>query len=400
LASGNNKCRLALEDGHVFIGQSIGAKGVAGGEVVFLTAMTGYQEALTDPSYTGQILTMTYPLIGNYGINAEDVESRSTQAQVAGFVIKELSPIVSNLRASMGLHEYLELAGVVGLSGIDTRALTRRLRIGGACNGVISTEDCSDKQLVERAAALPSMSGTNLVCRVAPREGYVWSDGFASPFAQVRRKCEGKTLNVVAIDCGMKVNILRNLVESGCNVRVVGSGAAAEEILASRPDGVFVSNGPGDPSAVTDTIECLKKLSGKVPIFGICLGHQLLTLALGGRTYKLKFGHRGVNQPVRNEATGKVEITSQNHGFAADEGSLTAVGAKITHISLNDMTVEGFSHPDKAIFSVQYHPEASAGPHDASYLFDCFRSMMETGCAPSAQDMHEAQLRLAGVHEQ
>lgn len=389
------KCRLALADGHVFIGEHFGAQGSVGGEVVFCTSMTGYQEALTDPSYTGQILTMTYTLVGNYGVNSEDVESRDGGVQVAGFVVKELSPCVSNFRSSEGLGEYLQSAGVIGLCGVDTRALTRLLRISGSCNGVISTDDCSDAQLVERAQAAPPMKGLDLVSGVSPRNAYRWCDGYASPFAQAHRTSTGRVFNVVAIDCGAKVNILRNLVESGCDVQVVPAQTPAEEILSMKPDGVFVSNGPGDPEAVKDTIKTLSALVGRIPVFGICLGHQLLTWALGGRTYKLKFGHRGSNQPVRNEATGKVEITSQNHGFAADTDSLRAVGAVVTHVNLNDNTVEGFTHSDKAVFSVQYHPEASPGPHDATYLFECFRGMMDTGRAPSAEDMHAAQESLA-----
>jgi len=259
----------------------------------------------------------------------------------------------------------------------------------------MSTEVLDDKKLVARAAALPSMAGSDFVKDVTPAKPYDWAEGYNSEFSQAHREHGKRVFDVVAIDCGAKMNILRNLVECGCRVSVVPAGASAAEILARKPDGVFVSNGPGDPAAVTYTIETLRGLLGRLPIFGICLGHQLLTWALGGKTYKLKFGHRGCNQPVRNEATGKVEITSQNHGFAADEKSLVAAGANVTHINLNDKTVEGFTHLDKAVFSVQYHPEASPGPHDATYLFDCFRAMMETGKAPSAEDMHTAQKALA-----
>jgi len=391
-------CRLALADGLVFTGRSFGADGAGEGEVVFNTSMSGYQEVLTDPSYRGQIVTMTYPLIGNYGVNDEDVEAYNRRVQVAGFVIKELSPAVSNFRADRSLHDYLAAEGIMGITDVDTRALTRHIRTAGATNGVMSTEIDDDAQLVRRAAAMPSMKGMDLVPRVTPDNAYDWPEGYASRFAQAHREHGAKVYNVVAVDCGAKINILRNLVECGCKVRVVPATASAEEILAAKPDGVFVSNGPGDPEAVTYTIAMLKDLIGKTPIFGICLGHQLLTWALGGWTYKLKFGHRGVNQPVRNQATGKVEITSQNHGFAAERESLEATGATITHINLNDDTIEGFTHLDKAVFSVQYHPEASPGPHDATYLFDCFRDMMETGAAPNAEQMHTAQEKLAAAH--
>jgi carbamoyl-phosphate synthase small subunit len=388
-------CKLALEDGLVFTGTSFGAEGTAQGEVVFNTSMTGYQEALTDPSYAGQVLTMTYPLVGNYGVNIEDVESHNRRIQVAGFVIKELSPIVSNFRASRSLHDYLLASNVMGLSGIDTRSLTRHLRVQGAMNGVMSTELLDDAALVARAKAVPSMKGMDLVPLVTPKEAYDWPEGYSSAFAQAHRDHGKRVFRVVAIDCGAKVNILRNLVECGCQVHVVPATASAEQILERKPEGLFLSNGPGDPEAVTYTIATLQELIGRLPVFGICLGHQLLTWALGGRTFKLKFGHRGANQPVRNQATGKVEITSQNHGFSADEASLVKSGAAVTHVNLNDQTVEGFTHADKALFSVQYHPEASPGPHDATYLFDCFRDMMETGRAPTAEQMHQAQQRLA-----
>jgi len=388
-------CKLALEDGLVFTGESFGAEGTTQGEVVFCTSMTGYQEALTDPSYAGQILTMTYPLIGNYGVNAEDVESHDRKVQVRAFVIKELSATVSNFRAARSLDDYLRAEGVMGISGVDTRALTKHLRTAGSKNGVISTEVGDDAELVRMAKAVPPMAGMDLVPLVTPKAAYDWPEGYSSRFAQAHRGHGGRIFNVVAIDCGAKMNILRNLVECGCRVRVVPAAAPAEEILELKPDGVFISNGPGDPAAVTYAIETIRKLVGQVPIFGICLGHQMLALALGARTYKLKFGHRGANQPVRNVATGKVEITSQNHGFAVDEKSLQSTGAPVTHVNLNDGTVEGFTHADKALFSVQYHPEASPGPHDATYLFDCFRDMMETLKAPTGQQMHAAQERLA-----
>jgi carbamoyl-phosphate synthase small subunit len=388
-------CKLALEDGFVFTGEAFGAEGTAEGEVVFNTGMTGYQEVLTDPSYAGQIVVMTYPLIGNYGVNLEDIESRDGRVQVRGFVVKELSPVASSFRAGGSLDECLSGAGILGLEGIDTRALTRHIRLAGAMNGVMSTKVLDDAELVRRAAALPSMAGMDYVKVVTPGEAYDWPEGYGSDFAQAHRDHGEKVYDVVAIDCGAKMNILRNLVECGCRVHVLPATASALDILDRKPDGVFVSNGPGDPAAVTCTIEALRGLIGKVPLFGICLGHQMLGLALGAETYKLKFGHHGCNHPVRNQATGKVEITSQNHGFAVDERSLEATGSTITHINLNDGTVEGFRHGDKALFSVQYHPEASPGPHDATYLFDCFRSMMETGSAPTAQQMHAAQQRLA-----
>lgn len=388
-------CKLALADGWVFTGTAFGAEGTTGGEVVFNTGMSGYQEVLTDPSYWGQIVTMTYPEMGNYGINDEDVEARTGRVQVAGFAVKEVSPRVSNFRATRSLHEYLAENGVTGIAGIDTRALTRHIRTAGAVNGVISTEVLDDAELVGRAQQVPPMLGLDLVCRVSPPADYAWADGYSSAFAQGHRDHGEKVFNVVALDCGAKVNILRNLVECGCNVHVLPSASSAEAILDRKPDGLFVSNGPGDPDAVAETIENLRKLIGQVPIFGICLGHQLLTHAVGGKTYKLKFGHRGSNQPVRNEATGKVEITSQNHGFVADGDSLASAGAQVTHVNLNDQTVEGFTHLSEAVFSVQYHPEASPGPHDATYLFDCFRDMMETGQAPTAEQMHAAQEELA-----
>lgn len=393
--SAQKPCKLALQDGFVLTGTAFGAVGETDGEVVFNTGMSGYQEVLTDPSYAGQIVTMTYPQIGNYGICPEDVESYSRTVQVRGFIVKELSVVDSSFRSGQKLEDYLAAEGICGIAGVDTRALTRHIRQAGAMNGILSSECLDAVELVRRAQKLPSMAGADFVKCVTPETSYAWADGYESEFAQGHREHGEKIFKVVAIDCGAKMNILRNLVECGCEVQVVPAGATAEAILEYQPDGVFVSNGPGDPEAVTYTIETLKGLVGKVPIFGICLGHQLLTWALGGKTYKLKFGHRGCNQPVRNEATGKVEITSQNHGFAADGDSLRNVGAVVSHINLNDDTVEGFTHPNEAIFSVQYHPEASPGPHDATYLFDCFRAMMASGTAPTPEEMHAAQEKLA-----
>ncbi len=386
-------CKLALEDGTVFTGQSFGADGTREGEVCFNTSMAGYQEILTDPSYAGQIVTMTYPQIGNYGVTEEDVESDSPK--VEGFVIKELARRRSNFRATGALEDYLCCHGIPGIEGVDTRAITRRLRIQGAMKGAISTEILDDAELVSRARGWVGLVGEDMVKVVAPTREFAWDRGFESEFAMAGRLKRG-TFDVVAIDCGMKHNILRNLVEIGCRVHVLPPTAAAKAVLERKPTGVFVSNGPGDPAAVGYAIDLLKGLVGKVPVFGICLGHQLLSLALGATTYKLKFGHRGGNQPVINLATRRVEITAQNHGFAVDVDSLRKVGGVPTHENLNDQTLEGFSHRDLPIFSVQYHPEASPGPHDATYLFDCFADMMLTGQAPTARQMADAQARLEG----
>ncbi|HOJ72522.1 MAG TPA: glutamine-hydrolyzing carbamoyl-phosphate synthase small subunit [Phycisphaerae bacterium] len=386
-------CKLALEDGTVYTGEAFGAEGTHDGEVCFNTSLTGYQEILTDPSYAGQIVTMTYPLIGNYGVSDEDIES--ARPQVEGFVVKELARRRSNFRATGSLEEYLKHYGVVGIEGVDTRAITRKLRIQGALRGSISTEILDDAALVERARAWPGLVGQDMVQRVAPDKPFEWTKGFETSFDPAPRRREAR-FHVVAIDCGMKRNILRNLVEAGCRVSVVPGRSTAADILAYRPDGVFVSNGPGDPEPLSYAIEALRGLIGKAPIFGICLGHQLLGLALGAKTYKLKFGHRGGNQPVMNLATRRVEITSQNHGFAVDTASLERVGGTPTHMNLNDQTLEGFMHRDLPIFSVQYHPEASPGPHDATYLFDCFVDMMRSGKAPTAEEMAAAQARLEG----
>ena len=366
--------KLALEDGTVFTGRAFGAPGTSEGEVVFNTSMTGYQEILTDPSYKGQIVTMTYPLIGNYGINRQDVESR--QPHVAGFVIKELSPVYSNYRADMSLDAYLRQNHILGIEGIDTRALTRMLRIGGAMRGVLSTEILDDEQLVAKARHGAQMAGADWVQAVKPSGASEWTqDQGEWSLGKVER---GDGLHVVAIDCGAKDNILRNLVQRGVKVTVLPPETSTAEILKHRPDGLFVSNGPGDPAVLDYAMIPIQGAIGKVPIFGICLGHQLLGRAIGATTFKLKFGHRGGNQPVKNLDTGRVEITSQNHGFAVDRASLEKCGGIVTHINLNDDTVEGFRHKDLPVFSVQYHPEASPGPHDAAYLFDAFIEMMKT----------------------
>ncbi len=386
-------CKLALEDGTVFTGQAFGARGTHTGEACFNTSLMGYQEILTDPSYAGQIVTMTYPQIGNYGVSDEDQESRGPQ--VEGFVIKELSRRRSNFRSTAALEEYLAKHDVVGIEGVDTRAITRKLRIDGAMRAAISTEIHDDAELVAKARAWSGLVGVDMVRQVSPSDSFSWSEGFSSAFSMPHRDTDAG-FHVVAIDCGMKHNIRRHLVESGCRLTVVPSAASAEDILEHKPDGVFISNGPGDPEPVTYTIKTLRDLRGKVPMFGICLGHQLLSLALGAESYKLKFGHRGGNQPVMNLATRRVEITSQNHGFAIETKSLEKVGGIPTHVNLNDQTLEGFTYREEPIFSVQYHPEASPGPHDATYLFDCFIAMMRSGSAPTAEAMAEAQARLEG----
>lgn len=368
------KAVLALADGTVFEGDGFGAAAEAGGELVFNTSMTGYQEILTDPSYCGQLVCMTYPEIGNVGVNDEDVESH--RPWVEGFIVREYWEMPSNWRARSSLGDYLRRHGIPGIHGIDTRALVRHIRDRGAQNAVLSTIDTNHRRLIEKARALPPMVGQDLVQRVTCTEEYDWNESTWS-WPEGYTRAEAERPFVVAYDFGIKRNILRNLVAAGCRVRVVPATTPAQRVLAMKPDGVFLSNGPGDPDVGTYAA-IVKELVGQVPIFGICLGHQILALALGGKTYKLKFGHHGGNQPVKDLLTGKVEITAQNHGFAVDVDSLRGV-AELTHINLNDHTVEGLAHSRLPIFSVQYHPEASPGPHDATYLFHRFVQSMRAG---------------------
>ncbi len=364
---------LALADGRVFRGEACGAAGEGAGEVVFNTAMTGYQEILTDPSYRGQIVCMTYPLIGNYGINPEDVESR--RPWVNGFIVKEACPFPSNWRGRRTLDDYMKEHDIVGIQGIDTRALTRHLRDLGAQEGIISTVEVDPSRLVERARRLPGLVGRDLVSEVTVAEPQGWSQGewdlkrgYIAP--------PPPRFSVVALDSGIKQNILRCLAGLGCAVEILPAGTPAAAVLERKPDGVFLSNGPGDPEAVPYLIETVRGLIGKAPIFGICLGNQILGLAFGGSTYKLKFGHNGANHPVQDLFTGRVEITAQNHGFAVDPKSVAKLGLEETHVNLNDGTSEGMRHRELPVFSVQYHPEASPGPHDAHYLFTRFVDMM------------------------
>jgi carbamoyl-phosphate synthase small subunit len=360
------KAILMLEDGFALEGRGFGAEGEAAGEVVFNTAMTGYQEILTDPSYKGQIVTMTYPLIGNYGVNSDDVESAKPWAE--GFVIKECSNIMSNWRATMPLDEYLAKNKIVGIEGVDTRALTRRLRLSGAMRGIISTQDFNRESLLKKTQASPQMAGRDLIKTVMCKQPYDWP---LVPAAGAK-----KDFFVIAMDFGVKLNSLRFLDRAGCRVRVVPATTLAKEILEQKPDGIFISNGPGDPAVLGYAIEEIKKMLGVVPVFGICLGHQLLGQALGGKTYKLKFGHHGGNHPVMDLETRKVEITSQNHGFCVDMDSIKDKSVILTHVNLYDKTAEGLRHKKWPAFSVQYHPEAGPGPHDSGYLFDRFIEMM------------------------
>jgi carbamoyl-phosphate synthase small subunit len=369
------KAILALADGRYFTGRAFGAPGEVSGEVVFNTSMAGYQEILTDPSYRGEIVTMTYPQIGNYGINPEDVESR--QPFLSAFVVKESCPFPSNWRSEQSLDHYLKQQGIVGIEGIDTRALVKHIRDHGAQVGVVSSLDVEPESLIEKARRAPGLIGRDLVREVSCTEPYAWNQGIwqlETGYPDISRQIH--PLKIVAYDFGIKHNILRNLTSAGCDVTVVPSTTSAAEVMRLAPDGVFLSNGPGDPEPIGYAQEAIRQLLGKIPLFGICLGHQLLAIALGGKTYKLKFGHRGGNQPVLDKATGRVEITAQNHGFAVDPASL-GPDVEISHINLNDQTVEGISHKKLPAFSVQYHPEASPGPHDAHYLFDRFICMIK-----------------------
>ena len=364
--------KLALADGTVYTGRAFGASTLIAGEVVFNTSMAGYQEVLTDPSYRGQIVTMTYPLIGNTGTTDEDLESIGVQ--VRGFVVRELTRIPSNFRSRESLDDFLKRANVPGIEGIDTRALVRKLRVRGSMPGVLSTRGETDAELVELARATPVMTGQDLVRDAVPKSSFTWDTGFGA-FAEHVLPEQPREKHVVAIDYGAKWNIWRSLTQSGCRVTVVPGTATAEEVQSHKPDGIFLSNGPGDPAALDYAVAEVKKLIGPTPLFGICLGHQLLGLALGGSTFKLPFGHRGANHPVLDRRTGKVEVTTQNHGFAVDANSLPA-SAEVTHLSLNDGTLEGIRHREYPAFSVQYHPEAAAGPHDSSHLFTAFRESM------------------------
>jgi len=372
------KAILALEDGRVWHGQGFGAESEVVGEVVFNTSMTGYQEILTDPSYCGQIVTMTYPLIGNYGVNNEDIESRKIFAE--GLIVRELSRTYSNWRAGESLDEYLKAAGVPGIYDIDTRSLVRHIRERGSMRGCLSTRETDEQAVVTRARSAPEMIGADLASVVTCSEAYEWTDAqktaYGSP-SMLHPNFEGAPcFHVVAYDFGLKHNSLRNMASLGCRVTVVPAQTSAEDVISLKPDGIWLSNGPGDPEPLTGVVENLKKLMQRYPVFGICLGHQLMGLALGGRTYKLPFGHHGGNQPVKDLTTGRVEITAQNHGFAVDADSLPS-DCEITHINLNDNTVEGLRHRSLPLYSVQYHPEAGPGPHDPTYLFDKFVQTME-----------------------
>ena len=367
---------LALEDGRIFRGKGYGAKAECYGEVVFNTSLTGYQEIFTDPSYAGQIVVLTNPQIGNYGTNPEDNEA--VRPFIEGLVVREFSPISSNWRSQQAADEYLERFNIPVIADIDSRALVRHLRTHGVMRGVISLIESDTEKLVAKARSIPKMDGTDLARVVSTKQRYSWNQGPVVTYAaqQTKELDPESALNVVAYDYGIKQNILRMLVDQGCNVTVVPAETSAEDVLALKPDGVFLSNGPGDPEPVTYAQQNIRKLAGKTPIFGICLGHQLVGLALGGKTYKLKFGHHGGNHPVRQERTGKIEITAHNHNFAVDPDSLKQSEVEMTHFDLNDGTLEGLRHRTMPLFTVQYHPEASPGPHDSHYLFGDFVKMM------------------------
>ncbi len=361
------KAKLVLEDGTIWEGSCFGATGESYGEIVFNTSMAGYQEILTDPSYKGQIVAMTYPLIGNYGINSEDVESR--KPFVEGFIVKEYSRIASNWRSQKSLDEYLKENNIIGIEGIDTRALTKHIRLKGAMRAVISTKDLNEDSLIKKAKESPGLIGKDLVKDVTSKKLQVWNE-------------KGK-YKVIVLDCGVKFNILRELANNDCKVTFLPAKTDAKTILGLKPDGLLLSNGPGDPEGVPYVVETVKELLGKLPIFGICLGQQMLGLALGGKTYKLKFGHHGANHPVKDLKTGKIYITVQNHGFCVDMDSLKKEDIEITHVNLNDNTLEGFKHKKFPVFCVQFHPEASPGPHDAQYLFGEFVNLMQKTKAKS-----------------
>lgn len=375
------KALLALEDGRFFECRSFTGQGEATGEVVFNTSMTGYQEVLTDPSYRGQMVTMTYPLVGNYGVNPDDIESN--RIQVAAFLIKEYQPRPSNFRATATLADYLKSQGILGIEQLDTRALTRHIRNSGAMRAMVSTADLDPASLVERANRIPTMAGQDLTPSVTTDTAYYWFNGRPeflqkeTPLDRSVWRRRNRKRSVLVFDFGIKYNILRCLESEGFEIVVVPAATGAGTVHAMSPDGIFLSNGPGDPEPVTDAIATIRQLLGFRPMFGICLGHQLLGLALGAKTFKLKFGHRGANQPVKNLLTGRIEITSQNHGFAVDLDSIRGHDVEITHINLNDNTLEGFRHLTYPVFAVQYHPEASPGPHDARYLFDRFKDLMD-----------------------
>lgn len=368
--------KLALEDGTVYQGISIGVAGEIDGEVVFNTSMTGYQEIMTDPSYRGQIVTMTYPMIGNYGVNDQDIESAIPQ--VSGFIVREASRMKSNFRSQHSFQEYLAAHNVKAIAGIDTRALVRRIRTKGAMKGVLSTTDLDEVSLIAKAKSSPGLVGRDIVREVVPSQHRNWDEqlhSLAKSLDQPVNKASQSKPKIVCLDFGMKWNIARHLAERGNEVRILPGTATAKEVMKENPDGIFLSNGPGDPEPLTYAIDTIRELLGQRPIFGICLGHQLLSLASGAKTFKLKFGHRGGNQPVLNIDSGRVEITSQNHGFAVEEASLPST-LQITHRNLNDNTIAGVRHTEHNAFSVQYHPEASSGPHDSSYLFNEFQSRL------------------------
>jgi carbamoyl-phosphate synthase small subunit len=370
------KALIALEDGTIFEGRSFTGHGEAAGEIVFNTSLSGYQEILTDPSYTGQIVTMTYPLIGNYGINPEDMESAAIHPMA--FLIKEYNGFPSNHRSTMSLADFLNEFSILGIEGFDTRALVRHIRSQGAMKGIVSTQDLDRDSLVERARSWSGLVGRDMVKKVTCDEPYGWASNRPVPGTDFSTAETGSLtpLKIIAYDFGIKFNQLRLLTEKGCQVQVVPATTPADTVLAMNPDGIFLSNGPGDPEGVEGVVETIRSLLGKKPIFGICLGHQILGLAYGGTTYKLKFGHRGANQPVKDLLTGHVEITSQNHGFSVDPKSLDEKEVEVTHINLNDNSVEGMRHKKYPAFSVQYHPEHAPGPHDAVYLFDRFIDMI------------------------